>query len=531
MNLLSNSVSLFLIIVVLGYLIGKIRLRNFSLGSSSVLFAAIVFGHLGYTLPFDFRMLGLVLFIYAIGLQAGPGFVSSLRQNGLALSTGALIIVAIAILMALICSRLFNFNQAITAGLFAGAMTSTPGLAVASETISDGAVTAAYGLTYVFGVMAVIVFFNLLPKISRINVETEEQELEKELKARYQPILYRHLKITNANLFGKQVKNIFLEQMSGVTITRLLRKTGNRPILANGETVLKKGDRIRLVGLSDDLDKAQLYLGRESEQEIEFESSLSHRRIIVTNSAIVGKTLGSINLRAVYDVQVDRITRNGFDIPAKSGVRLNMGDVFHVVGWEESVKNVQKLLGNNIESLYTANMISILTGILAGIGVGMIPIPIPGMGSFTLGITGGVLIAGLLFGHIKKTGPMVWYVPSTTNAFIRELGLLLFLAVVGTSAGASIVSTISAFGWPLIFSGLLVTILPLAGSYFLCRRALKIKFLRILGVLAGGTTSTPGLAASTAISKTQYAATAYATVYPMAMIGMILATKILIWIL
>ena len=160
---------------------------------------------------------------------------------------------------------------------------------------------------------------------------------------------------------------------------------------------------------------------------------------------------------------MDRITRNGFDIPAKSSVRLNMGHIFHVVGWKESVKNVQKLLGNNIETLYTANMLSIFTGILLGIVVGMIPIPLLGMGHFGLGTTGGVLMAGLLFGHVKKTGLMVWHVLSTTNAFIRELGLLLFLAVVGTSAGATMVSTITTSGLLLVFSGLMVTLFPLTG--------------------------------------------------------------------
>lgn len=531
MTLLTNPVSLFLVIVVIGHLIGKVKIKSFSLGSSSVLFAAIAFGHFGYVLPAHFRMLGLVLFIYAIGLQAGPGFVSSLKQNGLTLSMGALSIVAGALCMSLVCSWIFDFDHGITTGLFAGAMTSTPGLAVAAETITDGSATAAYGVTYIFGVIVIILFIKLLPRLTRIDIPAEELALENALAAQHPPINFRHLEITNANLFGMQVQDIFLEQMSGVTITRLLRKNGDGPILVNGDTVLKAGDRIRLVGHDTDLEKAQLYLGRESGQEIKFESLLISKRIIVTNTKIVGKTLGSLSFRAVYDVQVARITRNGFDIPAKAGLRLNMGDLFHVVGRKESVKNVQKQLGNDIETLYTANMISILTGILIGVLFGMIPIPLPGGGGFNLGITGGVLTAGLVFGHVKKTGPMVWHVPTTTNAFIRELGLLLFLAVVGTSAGATIVATISNHGMPLVISGLVVTLLPMVGAYTLCRRTLKIEFLRTIGVLTGGMTSTPGLAAGTSISKTQYAATAYATVYPMALIGMILATRVLIWTL
>lgn len=531
MTLLSNPVSLFLIIVVLGHLLGKLEVKNFSLGSSSVLFVAIGFGHFGFVLPAHFQMLGMVLFIYAIGLQAGPGFLPSLKENGLTLSIGALSMVGMALCIAVLCGWLFDFNTGMTTGLFAGAMTSTPGLAVAAETISDSSVTAAYGVTYILGVIAIILFIKLLPRLTRINIRDEEQALEKALAAQHPPVTFRHLKITNENLFGKQVKDIFLEQMSGVTITRLLRKEEAVPILVNGDTLLKKGDRIRLVGHEAELEKAQLYLGRESGQEIEFESMLARKRIIITNGDIVGKTLGSLNLRLVYDVQVDRITRNGFDIPAKAGLRLHMGDIFHVVGRKESVENVLKQLGNNIETLYTANMISILTGILVGVLVGMIPIPIPGTTRFNLGITGGVLVAGLVFGHVKKTGTMVWHVPSTTNAFVRELGLLLFLAVVGTASGASMVATISTHGLPLVISGLLVTLIPMITVFALCRKMLKIEFLRTLGVLAGGMTSTPGLAAGTAVSPTQYAATAYATVYPMALIGMILATRLLIWLL
>lgn len=531
MPLLFNPVSLFLIIVVLGHLLGKLKIKSFSLGSSSVLFAAIVFGHNGFVLPAHFQTLGLVLFIYAIGLQAGPGFIASLKHSGLTLSLGALATVALALFAALACGWMFSFDAGITAGLFAGAMTSTPGLAVAAETIAGGSVTAAYGVTYAFGVIAVILFIKLLPKLTRIDIPAEERALEKALAAQFPPITFRHLKITNDNLYEKRVKDIFLEQMSGVTITRLLREHGEVPILVNGNTVLKEGDRIRLVGHDNDLEKAQLYLGRESGQEIKFDSLLTNKRILVTNTQIVGKTLGSLNFRMVYDVQVDRITRNGFDIPAKAGLRLHMGDIFHVVGRKESVQNVQKQLGNNIETLYTANMISILTGILIGVVIGIVPIPVPGAGTFSLGITGGVLMAGLVFGHIKKTGAMVWHVPSTTNAFIRELGLLLFLSVVGTSAGATIVTTITAYGLKLVVSGLIVTLVPMAGAYILCRHKLKIEFLRTLGVLTGGMTSTPGLAAGTAVSETQYAATAYATVYPMALIGMILGTRILIWLL
>ena len=259
-----------------------------------------------------------------------------------------------------------------------------------------------------------------------------------------------------------------------------------------------------MVGLEADLEKAQLYIGR---------------------------TLRSLNLTAVYNVQVARITRNGFDLPAHANTRLNKGDILNVVGQQQSLENVKKHLGDNLRELYTASVISILAGILIGFLIGRFPIYLPGMGLFTMGTTGGVLAAGMVFGYLKKNGPVIWEIPVTANSFIRELGLMFFLATVGSSAGATILTTLRQFGLPLLAAGILTTLIPLATAFWACHRLLGIPFLRTLGVLTGGMTSTPGLATATTLSPAQYAATAYATVYPMAVIGMILFTKLLIWIL
>jgi putative transport protein len=529
--LFSNPIALLLTIVILGHALGRLEVRSFSLDSSGIIFAGLVFGYAGYTLPADLQTLGLVLFIYSIGLQAGPGFLSAIKSNGLRLSAGAACVVATGFVTALTCSLVFGFGGDISAGLFAGALTSTPGLAVAVEMVDHGSPAAAYGVTYLFGVVGVILFIKLLPRIMGIDVAREEARLEAALRRSQPRVGFAHLEISNPNLIGKKIRDIFLAQISGVTVTRLLRKGAAEPELVSGDTVLENGDHIRVVGLQKDIEKAELYLGRTIEAEIAFNASLVNRKIVVSKDEIIGRTLHSLNFTAAYNVQVSRITRNGFDIPAHANTRLNKGDILHGVGQAQSVKNLRKCVGDDMRELYSANVVSVLFGIFIGFLLGRLPLFFPGAGVFHLGTTGGVLVAGIALGHLKRTGPFTWDVPVTSNVFIRELGLMLFLAVVGTSAGATIVPTLQQFGLPLMASGILVTLVPLTAAFLVCRYVLKLPFLRILGVLTGGMTSTPGLATATALSDTQYASSAYATVYPVALIGMILFTKLIVWIL
>ncbi|MBE0598537.1 MAG: transporter [Desulfuromonadales bacterium] len=531
MVLLHNPIFLLLLIIVLGEMLGKVRVGDLSLGPSAIIFVALAFGHFGLSLPEGVQTIGLAMFIYAVGLQAGPGFISSFRRHGLALALGVLAMAATGTAVAYGCCRLFGFDAGIGAGLLSGAMTSTPSLAAAVELVGHSQAPAAYGVTYVFGVIGVALAIRLLPKLLRINIGTEETSLARELADVHPPITFRHLELTNANLFGRRVADIYLKSIAPLTITRLLRQGASEPVLVGADTVLQAGDRLRVVGTPADLEKAQLFLGQPVEGEIAFDRVLAKKSIVVSKREFAGTTLGYFNFREAFNVQVARITRNGIDLPADANTRLHLGDILHAVGDERSLRNITRILGNDLKSTYDINLLPILLGLLFGLLLGQLTIPLPLIGSFTLNTTGGTLLAGLLLGARYQTGPLIWDVPSAGNRLIRDLGLALFLAAVGTSAGVSFLATLQTHGLPLLLSGVAVTLLPVIIGAAVGLWWLRIRFLRLLGMLVGGMTSASGLEAANILSATPYAPAAYATVYPLALLGKILAVKVLILLL
>ncbi len=531
MSLLNNHIFLLLLITLLGIALGRLRIKSFSLGTSGIIFVALFFGHFDYVLPVDFQTLGLVLFIYSIGLQAGPGFLNSFKTGGLRLSIGTLTVIGTGFITTLAFSLFFDFNASVASGLFAGALTSTPGLAVAVEMAGENGTTAAYGLTYFFGVTGVIVFIRLLPKFLKIDIPTEEKTLQRELAKKHHPITIKHVAITNPNIFGKKVKDLSLKAIAPVVMTRLLRTGADEPILVRADTVIEEGDHIRIAGRKKDLETIQPFLGKTIASEIKFEKILSNKRFIVSNTAISGMTLNQLNFHEVFSVQVTRITRNGIDLSPTGNLRIHLGDTIFVVGDNRTLENMAKVLGNDLKEIFSINLLPIFIGIFVGFLLGKVPIYIPFGGTFTLGTTGGVLLSGILLANLYKLGPFIWEIPANANTFIREFGLILFLATIGTNTGSTILETLSQQGMELLFAGVVVTLLPLIASVFVCRYIIKLPFLRMLGVMSGSMTSTPGLAAATDISSTSYASSAYATVYPMALIGMLLGTKLLVLLL
>jgi putative transport protein len=512
-------------------LLGKVRLWNLSLGPSAIIFVALAFGHFGFTVPQGIQTIGLAMFIYAVGLQAGPGFTSSFRSHGIPMAIVVVILTVTGALLTWTCCRFFGFDAATGAGLFSGAMTNTPSLAAAVEVVGSDKAPAAYGVTYGFGVIGMAVFVKLLPRLLRADIQDQEELLDRELAEENPPITYLHIEVSNPNLFGKRLADIFLKSIAPVTITRVLVKGASDPALVGADTVLNEGDHLRVVGRPADLEKVQLYIGRPVDQEITLGKTLSKRSIVVSQRKFAGTTLGFFNLRETFNIQVARITRNGIDLPADANTRVHLGDVLHVLGDEMSLRNIGQILGNDLKSTYAINLLPILVGLLFGLLLGQLTIPLPVVGSLKLGATGGALLAGLLLGAFYQTGPMIWDIPSAGNRLIRDLGLALFMTAVGTSAGGSFVATLQERGLPLLFSGILITLLPVTLVSLIGLWGLRIRFLRLLGVLVGGMTSASGLAAAGTLSATPYAPAAYATVYPVALISKILAVKVLLLIL
>lgn len=531
MALLHNPIALFLIIVILGETLGRVRLWSLTLGPAAIVFVALAFGHFGFTLPQGLQTIGLALFIYAVGLQAGPGFLSSFRSHGLPMAVGVLAMVTTGTAVAYGCCRFFGFDAGTGAGLLSGAMTSTPALAAAVETVGHHQAPAAFGLTYGFGMLGVALFIKLLPKILRIDVRAEEERLARELAEVNPPITFQHIEVSNPNLFGKRIVDLFLREIAPVTVTRLLRHEGSEPELVAAETVLQQGDRLRVVGRPDDLKKVELYIGRPVTGEIAFDRVLAKKSIVVSKRKFAGVTLGYFNFRDAFNVQIARITRSGIDLPADANTRLHLGDVLHAVGDERSLRNITRLLGNDLKATYEISLLPLLVGLLLGFLLGKVILPLPVIGPLPLGTAGGTLVAGLVLGALYQTGPLIWDLPSAGNHLIRELGLALFLATAGTSAGVSFVDTIKAQGFPLLFSGMAVTLVPVVVGTLLGLWWLRVRFLRLLGMLVGGMTNASGLAATGTLSSTSFAPAAYATVYPIALISKIIAVKLLLLIL
>lgn len=530
-SLLNNSPVLLSVIISLGILIGKIKVFNFSLDSAGILFVALLFGHFGFLLPSDFLTLGMMFFLYSVGMEAGPTFFHSFRKEGVRLSMGAALIVLSGMTITLIYSWIANIPADTAAGMFAGSLTSTPGLAVAVELTSASKAPAAYGLTYSFGILGLVLFIKLGSKILQSKITSATKQLEQEEKENYPPIHYHHIQLSNPNLFGVQIKNTGLAKIAPVVISRLLRKGSSTAMVVSGETELLKGDLLRIVGTEKNVSKAELYLGKRTRKKIEFSGNLINRKILISKKNFFGHPLQSLNLAETFNVRVTRITRENVQVAPRPNFILRMGDALHILGTPESVENVTRLLGNDAHQIQTTNVFSTFLGIMLGVLLGKVSVPFPLIGSLQLGLSGGVLLAGILAGYFARTGPILWEIPWSGKHFLREAGLSLFLAVVGTSSGAHFMETIESEGLSLFMGGILVTLFTIIFAWIILRKFLHINPIRALGVLSGGMTSTPGLAAATSVSDHPQLGMAYAGVYPVALVMMIISMKILLFLL
>ena len=524
-SLLQSSYFALFLIVALGFILGRINFKGISLDVSAVIFIALLFGHFGVVIPKELGNFGLVLFIFTIGIQAGPGFFDSFRSKGKMLIFLTFLIIGSACLTALLFKYVLGIEIPGVVGLIAGALTSTPGLAAAIDSTSSSYASIAYGIAYPFGVIGVILFVKLLPKILNIDLKKEEQRLEQLQYDKHPELHTASFRVTNANIAGKSLLQLQVRTMTGAVISRVKHEEVTE--MPSPQTVLNQGDLIKAVGTQDALRQLELLVGMRIQEDLPLATSYELQSLLLTKKEIIGKTIGSLNLQEAFGCTVTRVRRSGIDLTPDPGLVLKFGDKLRIVGHQDNLKAVASLLGNDEKRLSDTDFFPIAMGIVLGVLVGKFSISFSGSFTFSPGLTGGVLITALLLSFIGKTGPVIWSMSGSANQLLRQLGLLLFLAEVGTSAGVSLVSTFQESGWVLFIVGVAITLVPMLLSAFIGYFVLKINIFDLLGTITGGMTSTPGLAAADSMTDNDAPSVAYATVYPIAMVFLILFIQII----
>ena len=544
----SHIVLLYSIVISIGVLLGKVKIGGISLGVTFVLFAGIIAGHIGFTGPVDIltfiQDFGLVLFVYCIGLQVGPGFFESFRKGGITLNllATAMILLNIGIMFA--CYFIFFDTSDPTdlpmmIGTLYGAVTNTPGLGAANEALGSvftedqiPQIASGYACAYPLGVVGIIGATIAVRYICGISLEEEEEQLKlAEAENPYEKPCQLHLKVSNKYIAGRTLMQISEFLNRDIVCTRILHE-GNI-LTPNRDSVLNVDDQILVVCAEADAEAIQAFIGPQMETPFVIEDQeqpMISRRIIVTNPRMNGKTLGKMHFSSVYGVNVTRITRQGIDLFASRGHHFHVGDKIMVVGPENNVNRVADLMGNSIKRLDAPNIATIFIGIIVGILFGSIPIAIPGMPvPLKLGIAGGPLIIAIIIGRYGYRMKLVTYFTTSANMLLREVGLVLFLASVGIKAGDGFWNTvINGDGVFYVLTGFLITIIPILIIGSIARMRYKFNYFTIMGMLAGTCTDPPALAYANSSCSMEAPAIGYSTVYPLSMFLRIFTAQILV---
>lgn len=524
MELLTNTNFVFFLIIALGLIAGNISFKGISLDTSAIIFVALIFGHFGVKLPPILQQIGLVFFIYSVGIQAGPGFFDSFKKQGVHLLLLSVIVVVSGALVTFAASYIFNINTNLAVGLYTGALTSTPGLAAAIESTHSPVASIGYGIAYPFGVLGVILFVKIAPKLFGVDIKEEENKYNSELTTEYPKLIHKNFLVENPKIFGKSLGELNIRSMTRTNISRVFHN--GVTVTPNLSSKLYEGDIIKAVGTEEDLNKVKLLIGAETGTLIPLDKKFVVKSLLVTNKEIVNKSLAEIGLFSNYNTTATGIRRSGIDITPTAKTRFRFGDKVTVACSENDMHGVSELFGDNKKLLESFPFLSASIGIIIGTLLGLMIIPLPFL-EFKLGLTGGVLISSLVLSKIGKTGPIIWNISGQANQFIRQLGLLFFLASVGTSAGEHMVQTVAENGLFVFVIGAIITLIPMILAVVVGHFAYKINFLTLLGALTGGMTSTPALSAVDSMSESNAPKIAYAAVYPLALVLIVICSQLL----
>jgi len=519
----SNPLLAILLIISIGYIFGSIRIKGVSLGTSAILFIGIFAGIYGIRIPNILKILGLALFIYSIGLQAGPKLRTMFKVENLKLEFLAFLIVLFGALITLFSILFLKIDKNLSIGIFAGALTSTPGLAAAYEATGSSITSIGYSIAYPLGVIGVIIFLKLLQVFYRNEIRQLEIKEVKSAEINGQ-ITYKQIVVQNSGVISKTLKELKIPESFNCVISRIIKN--NRVFIPTKDTKLEKGDILRLVGKQEDIERVSMFLGKITEEEIP-KGNLIAMRFIITNKKLVGKRVEELRLKCSFNANITRIIRSGIEFTATKNVKLEWGDRVVVVGEQNSKEYFKKYFGDDVKKIDEVNVFSIILGLAIGIIIGLIPVSFGHLLSFKLGLTGGILISSLILSNIGKLGPILWRAPQNIIVFIREIGLIFFLTSVGCSAGGKFIIVLKQHGIGIFLWGAVVTFLPMVLIFLISIKMFKVNILNLLGLIPAGMTSTPGFATATSMTTSDLPATVYATVYPVAMLSMILFSKLL----
>lgn len=544
---IAHIVLLYGIVIAIGIMLGKLKIGGISLGVTFVLFCGIVAGHFGFTGPTPIlnflQDFGLILFVFCIGLQVGPGFFESFKKGGVALNGMSVLMIFLNIIVMFACYYLFfdtsnKTNLPMMIGVLYGAVTNTPGLGAANEALTPvftngqiPQIANGYACAYPLGVLGIIGATILIRFITKTNLKTEEEELEAEEAANpHAKPLAITLEVSNVYLAGRTLSQISEFLGRDIVCTRILHQ--GEMTLPNKNTKFEVGDKLHIVCAEADAEAIKAFIGPETDFEWENAKTenqpMISKRVIVTNPKMNGKTLGKMHFSSVYGVNITRITRQGMDLFASRNHHFHIGDRVMVVGREENVNRVAELMGNSARSLNVPNIATIFIGIVIGILFGSIPIAVPGVPvPLKLGLAGGPLIIAILIGRFGYRIKLVTYTTTSANMMLREMGLALFLASVGIKAGAGFVHTVvQGDGLLYVLTGFFITIIPILIVGPFARWKFKFNYFTLMGMIAGTYTDPPALAYANSSCSKEAPAIGYSTVYPLSMFLRIFTAQI-----
>ncbi len=545
MSDIALTVSILALVAVVGLFIGNVKFRGIGLGIGGVLFGGIIVGHFvsqaGMTLSSDMlhviQEFGLILFVYTIGIQVGPGFFASLRVSGLRLNLFAVLIVIIGGLVTAILHKLFDIPLPVVLGIFSGAVTNTPALGAGQQILRDlgtpmemvDQMGMSYAMAYPFGICGILFTMWMLRVIFRVNVETEAQQHESSRTNGGALIRTINIRVENPNLHDLAIKDVPILNGDKIICSRLKREETLK--VPSPDTIIQLGDLLHLVGQPADLHNAQLVIGQEVDTSLSTKGTdLRVERVVVTNENVLGKRIRDLHFKERYDVVISRLNRAGVELVASGDISLQFGDILNLVGRPSAIDAVANVLGNAQQKLQKVQMLPVFIGIGLGVLLGSIPVFVPGFpAALKLGLAGGPLIMALILGRIGSIGKLYWFMPPSANLALRELGIVLFLSVVGLKSGGDFVNTlVNGEGLSWIGYGALITAVPLITVGILARMLAKMNYLTMCGMLAGSMTDPPALAFANNLHPTSGAAAlSYATVYPLVMFLRIITPQLL----